>query len=159
MKTNSKILNTTFIILLTTTILYTSISNSISKKTIQLTSNNLVKKELIYNEDKSYTDIFKTILKLTTLNEEYVIRLIKLDYVEKELTNIVDSIYEYNLTQDDSIKYTKNKIINLVKDNITKVTTDINYPITNKEKEEAIKYTEENIDYILNTIYQTNIGD
>lgn len=152
-------LSTLFIVFLTTTIIYTSISNSITTSSIKTTSKNLVKSGLIYNDDNTYTDIFNTILKLTPLTEQQVLDMMNLDYVEEILTDIVDSIYEYNLTGDESIKYTKEQIITLVEDYIVRVTTDINYPLTDNDKEEAIKYTKENTDYIINTIYQTNIGD
>lgn len=158
MKKNKK-LEILFIISLIITIIYSSISNSLTKESIKSISNNLVKSGLVYNDDKSYTEIFKTILKLTTLPEEDVLKMIELDYVEEELTNIVDSIYEYNITQDESVKYTNEKIINLVIDNIDRITNDINYTLNSKDRKEAIDYTINNIDYISNTIYNTDIGD
>ena len=150
---------TTFIFILIITIIYTSISNSITAKSIKIASKNLVKSGLIYNDDNTYTDIFNTILKLTPLTEEQVLKLMKLDYVENELTNIVDTIYEYNLTNNENIKYSKEKIIELTSNNIEKVCKDIDYPLTKEDKEKAIKYTKKNTDYIINTIYQTNIGN
>lgn len=158
-KLKKNILTSIFIILLITTIIYTSISNSITTKSLKTASTNLVKSGLIYNDDNTYTDIFNTILKLTPLTEEQVLKLMQLDYVEKELTEIVDSIYEYNLTNNNDVKYSKERIINLVTDNIEKVTKDIDYPLSANDKEEAIKYTKENTNYIIDTIYQTNIGN
>lgn len=158
-KFKSNLLTTICIILLITTIIYTSISNSITTKSLKTTSKNLVQTGLIYNDDNTYTDIFNTILKLTPLTEQQVLDMMNLDYIEEILTDIVNSIYDYNLTGDETLKYTKEEIIKLVEDNIVKVTTDINYPLSNQDKIEAINYTKENTDYIIDTIYQTNIGD
>ena len=158
-KFKNNLLTTICIILLITTIIYTSISNSITTKSLKTTSKNLVQTGLIYNDDNTYTDIFNTILKLTPLTEHQTLDMMNLDYVEEILTDIVNSIYDYNLTGDETVKYTKEEIIKLVEDNIVKVTTDINYPLSNQDKIEAINYTKENTDYIIDTIYQTNIGD
>ena len=158
-KFKNNLLTTICIILLITTIIYTSISNSITTKSLKTTSKNLVQTGLIYNDDNTYTDIFNTILKLTPLTEQQALDMMNLDYVEKILTDIVNSIYDYNLTGDETVKYTKEEIIKLVENNIVKVTTDINYPLSNQDKIEAINYTKENTDYIIDTIYQTNIGD
>lgn len=158
-KLKNNIIKTLFIALLTTTILYTSISTSITTTSLKTASKKLVKSGLIYNDDKTYTDIFNTILKLTPLTEQQALDMMKLDYVEKILTDIVDSIYEYNLTKDTTVKYTKDQIITLVEDYIVRVTTDINYPLSEDDKNKAINYTEENTDYIIDTIYQTNIGN
>ena len=158
-KFKNNILTTICIILLITTIIYTSISNSITTKSLKTTSKNLVQTGLIYNDDNTYTDIFNTILKLTNLTEQQALDMMNLDYVEEILTDIVNSIYDYNLTGDETVKYTKEEIIKLIEDNIVKVTTDINYPLSNQDKIEAINYTKENTDYIIDTIYQTNIGD
>lgn len=158
-KFKNNLLTTICIILLITTIIYTSISISITTKSLKTTSKKLVQTGLIYNDDNTYTDIFNTILKLTPLTEQQALDMMNLDYVEEILTDIVNSIYDYNLTGDETVKYTKEEIIKLVEDNIVKVTTDINYPLSNQDKIEAINYTKENTDYIIDTIYQTNIGD
>ena len=153
------ILTSIFVILLSTTIIYTSISNSLTKSSLKSASRNLVKTGLIYNDDNTYTDIFNTILKLTPLTEQQAKDMLNLDYVEEILTDIVDSIYEYNLTGDETVKYKDEEIIKLVEDYIVQVTTDINYPLSETDRIEAIKYTHENIDYIMETIYATDIGD
>lgn len=158
-KLKNNIITTIFIVLLTTTILYTSISSSITTTSLKTASKNLVKSGLIYNDDKSYTDIFNTILKLTPLTEQQTLDMMNLDYVEEILTDIIDSIYEYNLTGNPSVKYTKEQIIKLTEDYIVRITTDINYPLSENDKIKAINYTKENTDYIINTIYQTNIGN
>ena len=142
-KFKNNLLTTICIILLITTIIYTSISNSITPKSLKTASKNLVQTGLIYNDDNTYTDIFNTILKLTPLTEQQVLDMMNLDYVEEILTDIVNSIYDYNLTGDETVKYTKGEIIKLVEDNIVKVTTDINYPLSNQDKIEAINYTKE----------------
>ena len=158
-KSKNIILTILLSISLLTTILYTSISNNITRKSIKTASSAVVASGLIYNDDNTYTDIFKTIVKLTDLSEEQVLKMMKLDYVKKILTDIVNSVYEYNLTQDESVKYSKEQIIKITEDNITNVTNDIDYPLSENDLNEAIKYTKNNTDYILETIYQTNIGN
>ena len=75
------------------------------------------------------------------------------------ITDIVNSIYDYNLTGDESYKYTNTQIINLVEENIDKVLSEIDYQITAEERQEVIDYTKNNTDYIIDTIYKTDIGD
>ena len=75
------------------------------------------------------------------------------------ITDVVDSIYDYNLTGDSSYKYTKERIINIVETNIDKVLSEINYSITASERTQAINYTRNNTDYILDVIYSIDIGD
>ncbi len=106
-KFKNNLLTTICIILLITTIIYTSISNSITPKSLKTASKNLVQAGLIYNDDNTYTDIFNTILKLTPLTEQQVLDMMNLDYIEEILTDIVNSIYDYNLTGDETLKYTK----------------------------------------------------
>ena len=141
------------------TITYSAISTSINTKSLKEASRNFVRSGIIYNDNDTYTEIFKTIVKLTKLNEEDILKALKLDYVNEIVTDIVNSIYEYNITGNDNVKYTKEKIIKLVEDNLEKIAIDINYNLTEKEKEDVFKYTKENTDYILNTIYSTNIGN
>ena len=140
------------------TITYTSISSSITNESLKEISNNIVKKGIIYNDDNTCTEIFKTIVKLTNLNEEDIKRALNLDYVNEIVTDIVNSIYEYNITGNSEVKYTKERIINIVKENLNKVAKDINYNLTEKEEKDIIKYTKDNINYIIDTIYNTNIG-
>ena len=47
----------------------------------------------------------------------------------------------------------------IVEDNIDKVLREIDYYISVDEREEAIEYTKDNTDYILDVIYSTDIGD
>ena len=75
------------------------------------------------------------------------------------ITDIVDSIYDYNLTGDTSYKYSRERIINIVEDNMDKVLNEIDYYISSSDREEVIRYTRNNTDDILEVIYSTNIGD
>ena len=139
--------------------LYYSFSNSIKEETIRES----IKKELltgfIYEDDGRKTEIFNTIVRLTKLDEETVIKLMENETANEIITDVVDSIYDYNLTGDESYKYTKDRIISIVEDNIDKVLSEIDYKITLDEREEAIEYTKNNTDYILDIIYSTDIGD
>ena len=83
----------------------------------------------------------------------------KNDTANKIITDIVNSIYDYKLTNDENVKYKEKDIINIVNNNIDKVLSEINYNISKKEREEVIEYTKNNAKNIINTIYSTNIGD
>ena len=139
--------------------LYYSFANSIKEETIREN----IKKELltgfIYDDNGNKTEIFNTIVRLTKLDEETVIKLMENETANDIITDVVDSIYDYNLTGDSSYKYTKAKIISIVEDNIDQVLSEIDYPITTSERSEAINYTKNNTDYILDVIYSTDIGD
>lgn len=158
-----KIITTILCILLTITIIaeitYTSLANSITENKIKESIKNNLLTGLIYDDNGNKTEIFNTILRLTTLDEETVIKLMENETADNIITDIVNSIYDYNLTGDESVKYTKDEIISIVENNIDKVLSEINYPITEKEREETINYTKTHTDYILETIYNTDIGN
>ena len=139
--------------------LYYSFANSIKEETVRES----IKKELltgfIHDDNGNRTEIFNTILRLTKLDEETVIKLMENVTANDIITDVVDSIYDYNLTGDSNYKYTRDKIISIVEDNIDQVLREIEYPITTSERKEAINYTKNNTDYILDVIYSTDIGD
>ena len=56
------------------------------------------------------------------------------------LTDIVNSIYDYNLTGDESVKYTGEDIIRIVEDNMDQVLSEINYTISAQDRQEVIDY-------------------
>lgn len=152
-------LSVTLVVAIIFTIIYTSISNSITETKIKESIKNNLLTGLIYDDNGNKTEIFNTIVRLTTLDEDTVIRLMENETADEIITDIVDSIYDYNLTGDESVKYTDTKIIQIVEDNIDKVLSEIEYPITAQEREETLNYTRNNTDYILDTIYSTDIGD
>ena len=154
----TKILSISLGILIIGEILYSSIANSIKEESIKESIKNNLLTGLIYNEKGEKTDIFNTILKLTKLDEETVLKLMKNETADRYITDIVNSIYDYNLTGDEKYKYTKEKIIKIIEDNVDQVLNEINYVINNQEKEELINYVKNNSDYIIDTIYSTNIG-
>lgn len=158
-----KISITTLSIILTiaiiTEITYTSIANSITETKIKESIKENLLTGFIYDDNGNKTEIFNTILRLTTLDEETVIKLMENETADNIITDIVNSIYDYNLTGDESYKYTGPEIIKIVEDNIDQVLSEINYSITAKERSEVISYTHNNTDYILETIYSTDIGD
>ena len=137
---------------------YMSIALSIDSTSIkQYISDNLLS-GFIYDDDGNRTEIFETILRLTTLDEDTVIKLMENDTVDKHLTDIVNSIYDYNLTGDSSYKYSGNRIYSIVEDNIDQVLLDIDYNLSASDRRELFKYMDNNMDYIIDTIYSTDIG-
>ena len=156
-------LTTLLTIILTITIIgeitYTSLANSITENKIKESIKTNLLTGLIYDDNGNKTEIFNTIVRLTTLDEETVIKLMENETADNIITDIVNSIYDYNLTGDESVKYKGDQIIQIVEDNIDQVLREIEYPITAKEREETLEYTRSHTDYILETIYSTDIGD
>lgn len=155
----NKLLSIILVIIIIGHVTYTSISESITEKSIRENIKNNLLTGLIYDDKGNKTEIFNTIVRLTTLDEETVIKLMENQTADNIITDIVNSIYDYNLTGDESVKYTREKIISTVENNIDQVLNEIDYNITIKEREEVIDYTKNNTDYILDTIYKTDIGD
>lgn len=158
-----RIITTILSVLLAITVIfeitYASISNSITENQIRESIKNNLLTGLIYDDNGNKTEIFNTIVRLTKLDEETVIKLMENETADEIITDIVDSIYDYNLTGDENVKYTGPEIIDIVETNIDKVLSEIDYPITVEERQEVIDYTRNNTDYILETIYSTDIGD
>lgn len=144
---------------LITHITYTSIANSLTTNKIKESIKENLLKGFIYDDNGNKTEIFKTILRLTTLDEETIIKLMENKTADEIITDVVNSIYDYNLTGDASYKYTKEQVIDIVEDNMDKILIEIDYKITASDRQEVLDYTYNNTDYIINTIYSTDIGD
>lgn len=154
----NSILKITLCITIITTILYNSLANSITQSKIKENIKTNLLTGFIYDDEGNKTAIFNTILNLTGLDEELIIRFMENETANNILTDIVNSIYDYNLTGDSNYKYKESEIIQLVENNIDKITTEIDYPLTPKERQEVIDYTKNNTAYIIETIYSTDIG-
>ena len=148
-----------FAVVIVIEIAYAAIANSITDVKIRESIKDNLLTGLIYDAHGNRTEIFNTILRLTKLDEETVVKLMENETADNIITDIVDSIYDYNLTGDASVKYTGEEIINIVDDNMDKVLSEIDYHITASDREEVMEYTRNNTDYILDTIYSTDIGD
>ena len=144
---------------LITHITYTSIANSLTTNKIKESIKENLLKGFIYDDNGNKTEIFKTILRLTTLDEETIIKLMENETADEIITDVVNSIYDYNLTGDPSYKYTKQQVIDIVEDNMDKILIEIDYRITANDRQEVLDYTYNNTDYIIDTIYSTDIGD
>lgn len=146
-------------LLVVSTNVYIAIANSIKEETIKTNIRENLLTGFIYDDKGDKTEIFKTILRLTTLDEETVIQLMENETADEILTDIVNSIYDYNLTGDESVKYTGEDIIRIVEENMDKILREINYNLSTKDRQEIMDYTRTHTDYILDTIYSTNIGN
>ena len=144
---------------LITHITYTSIANSLTTNKIKESIKENLLKGFIYDDNGNKTEIFKTILRLTTLDEETIIKLMENETADEIITDVVNSIYDYNLTGDAGYKYTKQQVIDIVEDNMDKILIEIDYKITASDRQKVLDYTYNNTDYIINTIYSTDIGD
>lgn len=153
------ILSIVLAISIVTLVTYTSIADSITETKIKESIKENLLTGFIYDDNGNKTEIFNTILRLTKLDEETVIKFMENETADEIITDIVNSIYDYNLTGNPSYKYTSAKIIQLVEDNMDKILSEIDYPITEEERQEVLDYTYNNTEYIINTIYSTDIGD
>ena len=154
-----KIIGVLLAILLVLNSVYLSVAYSISDNAVKTQIKDNLLSGFIYDENGNKTDIFYTLLKLTTLDEDTILKLMENDTVNSLLTDLVDSIYDYNLTGDDSYKYDGDKIIRIVEENMDNVLREINYEISDKDRDEVLKYVRTHTDYIIDTIYKTDIGD
>jgi len=154
-----QIVSVALVVVISVNNLYMAIAKGISVESVRsyISSGDFFS-EFIYDDEGNKTDIFRTILELTTLDEETVVKLMENDTVDKHLTDIVNSIYDYNLTGDSSYKYTGDRIYNIVEDNIDAVMIEIDYNLSSSDRREVFKYMDNNMDYIINTIYSTDIG-
>ena len=153
------ILSFTLGLMIITQITYVSLANSLTSTKIKESIKENLLTGFIYDDNGNKTEIFNTILRLTKLDEETIIKFMENETADNIITDIVNSIYDYNLTGDESYKYTRQQIIDLVEDNMDKILKEINYPITNEERQEVLDYTYNNTTYIIDTIYSTDIGD
>ena len=158
-RTSITILSFLLALAIVTQVTYTSLADSITENKIKQSIKENLLAGFIYDDNGNKTEIFNTILRLTTLDEETVIKLMENETADEIITDIVNSIYDYNLTGDSSYKYTTQEIIDIIENNMDKVLNEINYHITAGERQEVLDYTYNNTDYILDTIYSTNIGD
>ena len=153
------ILSFTLGLAIITQITYVSLANSLTSSKIKESIKENLLTGFIYDDNGNKTEIFNTILRLTKLDEETIIKFMENETAYNIITDIVNSIYDYNLTGDESYKYTRQQIIDLVEDNMDKILNEINYPLTSKERQEVLDYTYSNTTYIIDTIYSTDIGD
>lgn len=153
------ILSFTLGLTIITQITYVSLANSLTSTKIKESIKENLLTGFIYDDNGNKTEIFNTILRLTKLDEETIIKFMENETADNIITDIVNSIYDYNLTGDESYKYTKQQIINLVEDNMDKILNEVNYPLTSEERQEVLDYTYNNTTYIIDTIYSTDIGD
>ena len=157
-KTILTLLNILLVTSIITQVTYASLADSITETKIKESIKESLLTGFIYDDNGNKTEIFNTIMKLTTLDEQTVIKLMENDTADEIITDIVNSIYDYNLTGDPSYKYTSQKIIELAENNMDKILDEIDYQLTNNERQEVLDYIRKNTDYIINTIYSTNIG-
>lgn len=139
--------------------IYLAITNSISEKTIKkniktnlLNSNNL--EEINYKDE-----ILKTLPQTSSVDEETINKLLESPTVEQNLTELANSVYNYNLTGDESAKYTENQIIDLVEKDLDKILAEIDYEATAEEKQQAIDYIKTNSETLIEKIYSIDINE
>jgi hypothetical protein len=153
------ILSVILIIFISVNNLYMAIGDGISVESIHSSTSSInLFSGLIYDDNGNKTDIFRAILELTTLDEDTVIRLMENERANEILTDVVNSIYDYNLTGDVSYKYSGEKIRELIYDNMDQILSEIDYHISSNDRQEVLDYVDSHIDYIVDTIYGIDIG-
>ena len=140
-------------------VVYSSLANSITDSAIKESIKANLLTGFIYDDNGNKTEIFNTIMRLTTLDEATVIKIMENARADEIIIDVVNSIYDYNLTGDVSYKYTEVEIIELIEDNMDRILAEIDYHITTSERKEVLDYVYNNTKYIIDTIYSTDIGD
>lgn len=138
---------------------YVSLSNAITENKIKESVKQNLLTGFIYDKNGNKTEIFNTILRLTTLDEDTVVKIMNNETANDILTDIVNSIYDYHLTGDEQYKYTSKQIIDIVENNMDKVLSEIDYSISEEDRKSVMNYTKNHTDEIIDTIYKTDIGD
>ena len=138
---------------------YVSLSNAITENKVKESVKQNLLTGFIYDKNGNKTEIFNTILRLTTLDEDTVVKIMNNETANDILTDIVNSIYDYHLTGDEQYKYTGKQIIDIVENNMDKVLSEIDYSISEEDRKSVMNYTKNHTDEIIDTIYKTDIGD
>ena len=138
---------------------YVSLSNAITENKVKESIKQNLLTGFIYDKNGNKTEIFNTILRLTTLDEDTVVKIMNNETANDILTDIVNSIYDYHLTGDEQYKYTGKQIIDIVENNMDKVLSEIDYSISEEDRKSVMNYTKNHTDEIIDTIYKTDIGD
>lgn len=138
---------------------YVSLSNAITENKVKESVKQNLLTGFIYDKNGNKTEIFNTILRLTTLDEDTVVKIMNNETANDILTDIVNSIYDYHLTGDEQYKYTGKQIIDIVENNMDKVLSEIDYSISEEDRKSVMNYTRNHTDEIIDTIYKTDIGD
>lgn len=138
---------------------YVSLSNAITENKVKESVKQNLLTGFIYDKNGNKTEIFNTILRLTTLDEDTVVKIMNNETANGILTDIVNSIYDYHLTGDEQYKYTGKQIIDIVENNMDKVLSEIDYSISEEDRKSVMNYTKNHTDEIIDTIYKTDIGD
>ena len=138
---------------------YVSLSNAITENRVKESVKQNLLTGFIYDKNGNKTEIFNTILRLTTLDEDTVVKIMNNETANDILTDIVNSIYDYHLTGDEQYKYTSKQIIDIVENNMDKVLSEIDYSISEEDRKSVMNYTKNHTDEIIDTIYKTDIGD
>lgn len=138
---------------------YVSLSNAITENKVKESVKQNLLTGFIYDKNGNKTEIFNTILRLTTLDEDTVVKIMNNETANGILTDIVNSIYDYHLTGDEQYKYTSKQIIDIVENNMDKVLSEIDYSISEEDRKSVMNYTKNHTDEIIDTIYKTDIGD
>lgn len=138
---------------------YVSLSNAITENKVKESVKQNLLTGFIYDKNGNKTEIFNTILRLTTLDEDTVVKIMNNETANDILTDIVNSIYDYHLTGDEQYKYTSKQIVDIVENNMDKVLSEIDYSISEEDRKSVMNYTKNHTDEIIDTIYKTDIGD
>ena len=138
---------------------YVSLSNAITENKVKESVKQNLLTGFIYDKNGNKTEIFNTILRLTTLDEDTVVKIMNNETANDILTDIVNSIYDYHLTGDEQYKSTGKQIIDIVENNMDKVLSEIDYSISEEDRKSVMNYTKNHTDEIIDTIYKTDIGD
>ena len=124
------------VIVLSSTILYISITNSLSEKSINNNVKENLVKDFMYDDNGNNSELFNEIIDNSDIDKD-----------------------TYNLTGNEDYKLSEEVIVSMIEDNIDELASINNQEITEEEKEEILKYVRENSKELVDSLYGLNIGD
>lgn len=146
------------VLLISITSIYLAITKSLSEESINNNiKNNMFSSDTSENGDNS--NLFKNIIEENIDKENPLSKIAESPTATDILSDVVESVYNYNLSGDDNYKYTEEEIVTIVENNIDEISKELDYELSDQEKEEILEYVKDNAKSLIDVIYDINIGE
>ena len=147
------------VLVLSSTILYISITNSLSEKSINNNVKENLVKDFMYDDNGNNSELFNEIIDNSDIDRDTLNKIMENENINESISEIVSSVYNYNLTGNEDYKLSEEVIVSMIEDNIDELAGINNQEITEEEKEEILKYVKDNSKELVDSLYGLNIGD
>lgn len=146
-------------LILSFTILYISITNSLSEKSINNNVKDNFVENIMYDDNGNNSELLDEIINNSGIDKDTLNKIMENDNIRGTINEIVGSIYNYNLTGNDDYKLSEDAIVNMIESNIDEIANISGEEINEEEREEILKYVRENSKDLVDSIYSINTGD